>query len=68
VGSERITDRFNVGTLADGSRLQMPIEELEVDISYIQGSTEAWVLDIPLYDFITGIVDGVLPLDQPYNS
>ncbi|XP_033730000.1 uncharacterized protein LOC117319277 [Pecten maximus] len=64
----QITDRTKTCTLADGSKLNVPIAELEVDTPYLRGTIEAWVLDTPLYDLIVGNVVGAKPPDQPNKS
>ncbi|XP_060085301.1 uncharacterized protein LOC132564684 [Ylistrum balloti] len=64
----QLTDRTKTCTLADGSKLAVPIAEMEVDTPYLRGAVEAWVLDTPLYDLIIGNVIGAKPPDQPDES
>ncbi|XP_060070261.1 uncharacterized protein LOC132550238 [Ylistrum balloti] len=59
------TDRVQVCTFADGSKLQTPVVTVEVDSPYYKGTTEAWALETPLYDLIIGNIPGALPPNQP---
>ncbi|XP_021346951.1 uncharacterized protein LOC110446237 [Mizuhopecten yessoensis] len=65
VDKDSFTDRVQVCTFADGSRLETPIAIVEVDSPYFRGTTEAWALETPLYDLIIGNIYGALPPDQP---
>ncbi|XP_069140237.1 uncharacterized protein [Argopecten irradians] len=65
VDSSRISDRRQVCSLADGSRIQVPVAELDIDTPYFKGTADAWVLETPLYDLIIGNVDGARPPNQP---
>ncbi|XP_021345000.1 uncharacterized protein LOC110444964, partial [Mizuhopecten yessoensis] len=68
VKSSQMTERNQLCSLADGSRIQVPIAEVEIDTPYLTGSVKAWVLDTPLYDVIIGNVDGARPPDRPDGS
>ncbi|XP_033752174.1 uncharacterized protein LOC117335982 [Pecten maximus] len=68
VNSTQMTEKNQLCSLADGSRIQVPIAEVEVDTPYLTGAVNAWVLDTPLYDLIIGNVDGARPPDQPDGS
>ncbi|XP_069110014.1 uncharacterized protein [Argopecten irradians] len=64
VDKESVTDKVQVCTFADGSKLEAPIAVVEVDSPYFVGTTEAWALETPLYDLIIGNIPGALPPDQ----
>ncbi|XP_033733848.1 uncharacterized protein LOC117322984 [Pecten maximus] len=68
VDPSRISDRQQVCSLADGSRIQVPVAELEIDTPYFRGTTDAWVLETPLYDLIIGNVHGARPPNHPDND
>ncbi|XP_021346945.1 uncharacterized protein LOC110446230 [Mizuhopecten yessoensis] len=61
----KISNRQQVCSLADATRIQVPVAELDVDTPYFRGTVDAWVLEAPLYDLIIGNVDGARPPDQP---
>ncbi|XP_069139803.1 uncharacterized protein [Argopecten irradians] len=65
VKPSQMTERNQTCSLADGSRIEVPIAEVEIDTPYLTGSVKAWVLDTPLYDLIIGNVEGAKPPDQP---
>lgn len=65
VKPSQITERNQLCSLADGSRIQVPIAEVDIDTPYLTGSVEAWVLETPLYDLIIGNVKGARPPEHP---
>ncbi|XP_033762635.1 uncharacterized protein LOC117344094 [Pecten maximus] len=65
VDKDSFTDRVQLCTFADGSKLEAPIVVVEVDSPYFIGTTEAWALETPLYDLIIGNIPGAFPPDKP---
>ena len=60
-----VTDKKQTCTLADGSKVTVPVAIVSIDTPYLQGDYEVWCMENPVYDLIVGNVSEARPADKP---
>ena len=62
---KQYTGKFRLCLMVDGTVRKVPVAETEVDSPYYKGTTEAMVMDTPVYDLILGNIPGVKDVGKP---
>ena len=65
VPEENMTGKFQVCTLADNSKIEVPIAHVHMDTPYLTGEFSVWCMESPVYDLILGNVEGARSPGNP---
>ena len=65
VTRDQLTGEMQVCMLADGSKVQVPVAEIDIVSAYFVGTLTAWCMENPAYDVIIGNIEGAREPNDP---